>query len=177
MGRISQAAGNQFSPGLDPALIANIDNSLLEKEEEVTIEWAEEYQTYDVRGRKDLGKAPHPEDGSEPMGTIGLYALVPAALRNAGCQCHSGARAGEMVEAVLTDEVARPEGSFRLVHLDFQTPAGDRYELYARNALVKTTPYVERVPFAFNDPKGNWKVIAHDLMTGQVVEASFQSGV
>jgi hypothetical protein len=39
--------------------------------------------------------------------------------------------------------------------------------------MLQSSPYVERVPFAVNDPKGSWKVIAHDLATGQVVEFPF----
>jgi hypothetical protein len=80
------------------------------------------------------------------------------------------------VETILEDDGSAPTGSFRVVNLEFTTPSGDRYDPYARNVLVKTTPYVEHVPFAVNDPKGNWKVIAHDLMTGQVVESSFELG-
>ncbi len=87
-----------------------------------------------------------------------------------------GARAGDMVETVLADDGSAPAGSFRVVHLEFQKPSGELYDLYARNALVKTTPHTERVPFAVNDPKGSWKVVAHDLMTGQVIESSFELG-
>jgi len=77
-------------------------------------------------------------------------------------------------EVVLTGEGALPDGTFRVVHLEFRTPTGDSYELYARNVMLHSSPYVERVPFAVNDPKGNWKLSAHDLATGQVVEVPFE---
>jgi hypothetical protein len=35
-------------------------------------------------------------------------------------------------------------------------------------------PFLEGIPFAVNDPKGNWRLIAHDLMTGQVIESTFE---
>jgi uncharacterized circularly permuted ATP-grasp superfamily protein len=85
----------------------------------------------------------------------------------------SGAKAGDMLEITLEDASPLPEGTFRVVHLEFRTPSGKQYELYDRNALVKTTPHMERVPFAVNDPKGNWKMTAYDLMTGQIIETSF----
>ncbi|HEY5254292.1 MAG TPA: hypothetical protein VIJ53_06555, partial [Acidobacteriaceae bacterium] len=85
-----------------------------------------------------------------------------------------GARAGEIAEIVLTGEGSLPDGTFRVVHLEFRTPSGDAYELYGRNVMLQASPYVERIPFAVNDPKGNWKVIAHDLATGQVVEVPFE---
>src|SRR6185437_7378226 len=86
----------------------------------------------------------------------------------------SGARAGKMVEVVLADDGSFPEGAFRVVHLEFRTPSGELYDLYARNVLARTMPCSEQVPFAANDPKGNWKLTAHDLISGQVVESSFE---
>ena len=78
-----------------------------------------------------------------------------------------------MVEVILTDESPLPEGTVRTVHFEFRTPAGQVYELYSRNVLVHATPYVERIPFAVNDPKGHWHVTAHELMTGQIVDTPF----
>ncbi len=57
-----------------------IDNSLLEKEEAVTIEWTEVNQTYDVRGRKDLGKVRSLKASPESMGAAGLHSLFATAV-------------------------------------------------------------------------------------------------
>jgi|GEM_PF-4668152 len=45
--------------------------------------------------------------------------------------------------------------------------------IYMIAMCSRTLPHVEQVPFAVNDAKGQWKMTAHDLMTGQVVEVSF----
>ncbi|MEO6829811.1 MAG: beta-galactosidase trimerization domain-containing protein, partial [Acidobacteriaceae bacterium] len=171
-GSYPKLLADSSAPILDPALIANIDNSLLEKEAEVTIEWEGENQTYDVRGRKDLGRLRTVKAVLSPWEPL-VYTRAPQRLPSLKASVASGARGGDMVEITLTDDGALPEGAFRMVHLAFTTPAGSHYELYDRNALVKTMPHVERVPFAVNDPKGNWKMTAHDLATGQVVESSF----
>src|SRR6185437_13160222 len=172
-GAYPKLLANGSIPDLDPNLAGDIDNSLLEKDEEVTIEWAEEQQTYDVRGRKNLGKV-HTQktmlSAWEPL----VYTRASQPLPALKILVASGARAGEMVEIILADEGALPEDAFRVVHLEFKTPSGELYDLYARNVLARTFPYSERVPFAVNDPKGSWKVIAHDLITGQVVESSFE---
>jgi hypothetical protein len=162
------------APVIDPALIEDIDNSLLEEEAEVTIEWTEENQTYDVRGRKNLGKVRTQKTTLDPWSPL-VFTRSQQALPALRVDI-AGARAGEMVETILADDGTLPDGAFRVVHLEFKTPSGELYNLYARNVLVRTTPHVERVPFAVNDQKGNWKVIAHDLMTGQVVESSFELG-
>ena len=159
-------------PDIDPNLSEDIDNSLFEQEEEVTIQWTSPGQTYDVRGRKDLGQTSTVKTTLDPWSALVFtHSQQPwPALR---AEIH-GARAGEMVETVLTAEGSLPDDTFRVVHLEFRTPAGDSYDLYARNVLLQSSPYVERVPFAVNDPKGNWKLIAHDLATGQVVEVPFE---
>jgi hypothetical protein len=159
-------------PVIDPNLIGNIDNSLLEKEEEVTIQWTASGQTYNVRGRKDLGQTDTVKTTLDPWSAL-VFTRSHQALPALRVEIR-GARAGEMVETVLRGEGPLPDGMFRVVHLEFRTPAGDPYELYARNVLLQSSPYIERVPFAVNDPKGNWKAIAHDLATGQVLEVPFE---
>jgi hypothetical protein len=79
-----------------------------------------------------------------------------------------------MLEIELNDGGVLPDGTFRLVHLSFKNPSGQVYEAYSRNVLVRTTPCMERIAFAFNDAKGSWTLIAHDLMAAQVVESTFE---
>ncbi|MES2222633.1 MAG: hypothetical protein V4587_16910, partial [Acidobacteriota bacterium] len=159
-------------PDIDPNLSVNIDNSLLEKEEEVTIEWAASAQTYDVRARKDLGPTKTVKTTLDPWSAL-VFTRSQQPLPALKVEIR-GARAGAMAEVVLTGEGALPDGTSRVVRLDFRTPAGEAYELYARNVLLQSSPYIERIPFAVNDPKGSWKVSAHDLATGQVVVVPFE---
>jgi len=159
-------------PDIDPNLSVNIDNSLLEKEEEVTIEWTASGQTYDVRGRNDLGQTSTVKAKLDPWSAL-VFTRSQQALPALKAEVR-GARAGGMAEVVLTGEGALPDGTFRIVHLEFRTPTGESSELYARNVMLHSSPYVERIPFAVNDPKGSWKLTAHDLATGQVVEVPFE---
>jgi hypothetical protein len=164
------AAGS--APVIDPAIVADIDNSLLETEAEITLEWPVEKQTYDVRGRKDLGKVRTQKATLDPWNPL-VFTRSRQAISALRAEVAPGARAGDMVEVILTDESPLPEGTVRTVHFEFRTPAGQVYELYSRNVLVHATPYVERIPFAVNDPKGHWHVTAHELMTGQIVDTPF----
>jgi hypothetical protein len=171
-GAYPKLMSNSTVPDIDPNLSEDIDNSLLEKEEDVTIEWTSPAQTYDVRGRKDLGQTSTVKTKLDPWSAL-VYTRAPQPLAALRVEVR-GARAGEMAETVLTGEGPLPDGTFRVVRLEFRTPAGDSYDLYARNVMLHSSPYVERIPFAVNDPKGNWRVVAHDLGTGQVVEAPFE---
>jgi hypothetical protein len=157
---------------LDPKLIEDIDNSLLEKDAEITIEWPENRETYDVRDRKSLGKLQKQKATLhwwEPLVFTRSDNPLPALQVAVG----PGAKRGEMAEVKLTSSGPMPGGTFRIVHLEFTTPAGKPYDLYARNVRVQEASAVERIPLAVNDPKGKWKVSAHDLISGQVAETSF----
>ena len=165
-------AASGSAPVIDPALVEDIDNSLLEKEAEITLEWPTESQTYDVRGRKDLGKIRTLKTILDPWSPL-VFTRSPQPLPALHVAVASGARAGDMVEITLTDDSPVPEGTVRSVHFEFKTPSGNIYALYSRNVLVRAAPYTERIPFAVNDPKGRWHVTAHDLMTGQVADTPF----
>jgi hypothetical protein len=164
------AAGS--APVIDPAIVADIDNSLLETEAEITLEWPVEKQTYDVRGCNDLGKVRTQKATLDPWSPL-VFTRSPQAISALRAEVAPGARAGDMLEIRLTDDSPLPEGTVRTVHFEFKTPTGEVYELYSRNVLVRATPCVERIPFAVNDPKGHWHVTAHDLMTGQIVDTPF----
>ena len=91
-------------PDIDPNLSVNIDNSLLEKEEEVTIEWTASGQTYDVRARKDLGQTSTVKTKLDPWSAL-VFTRSQQPLPALKMEIR-GARAGEMAEVVLTGEGA-----------------------------------------------------------------------
>jgi hypothetical protein len=82
-------------------------------------------------------------------------------------------QAGTPLPITLTDESSLPEGTFRVVRLEFLTPAGQPYELYGRNVLLKSTPHTATVSLAHNDPPGRWLLKTRDVMTGHVLERAF----
>jgi hypothetical protein len=73
----------------------------------------------------------------------------------------------------LRNEAALPEGTFRVVRLEFVTPEGQTYDLYARNVHLESTAHQERFDLAYNDPLGRWQLNAYDLLTGRVVQTAF----
>jgi len=150
----------------------SVDNSSLEKESEVTIEWDAAAFTYDVRGRKDLGPTGVTKATLSPWEPL-IYTRAPRALPGLHLGIPANCTAGSTIELTLTADEAHPEGTARVVHLEFTRPTGELFEPYAKNVLVSTLPHVVRIPIAFNDPAGNWSVQAHDLLTGQVIQGSF----
>jgi hypothetical protein len=85
----------------------------------------------------------------------------------------SEVKPGSPLVITLGSEAPLPEGAIRVVRLEFLTPEGQLYPLYARNVRVESTPHLEHFNLAYNDPKGLWKLNAHDVMTGDATEATF----
>jgi hypothetical protein len=150
----------------------NIDNSYLEKEAQATITWPSALPTYDVRGKQDLGETAKVQLRLDPWSPL-VLTRAPKAVPELHVQAPEEVRAGEPLIVTLQSEAPPPEGSFRVVRLEFTTPAGERYDLYSRNARVESATHQERFDLAYNDPNGQWKVSAHDLITGRVAEATF----
>jgi hypothetical protein len=147
-----------------------IDNRFLEKEAHITVTWSAAQSTYDVRRKQDLGETAKIETTLDPWSPV-VITRAPQPVPQLGVDAE--VQAGASLAVTLTDKSSLPEGTFRVVRLEFITPQGSPYELYARNVVVKSTPHVEHFPLAYNDPAGQWQINAHDVMTGRVAQAMF----
>ena len=150
----------------------SIDNSLLEKQAEVSILWPAAMSTYDIRGKRDLGTTDKVQMTLEPWSPL-ILTRAPQPIPPLRVETPSEAKPGSLLVITLRSEAPLPEGAFRVVRLEFETPEGQPYELYARNVRVESTPHLEHLNLAYNDPKGLWKVNAYDLMTGGAEQATF----
>ena len=149
-----------------------IDNSLLETPAPVTISWPASLPTYDIRGKRDFGEVSQAQMVLDPWSPLVLTrALKP--LPPLSVEVPEQVRAGRPLTIELRAENPLPPGTFRIVRLELITPDGRPYDLYARNVRIEVTPHEERFALAYNDPKGQWQINAHDLVTGRSVKATF----
>ncbi|MGH9437390.1 MAG: hypothetical protein ACRD22_05705, partial [Terriglobia bacterium] len=155
-----------------PGWAGKIDNSFLETPANVTVSWASPMQTYDIRGRKDLGVVENCQAVLSPWEPL-VFTLASNAIPQLQLDAPASVGAGHPLRIVLHSASTLPGGAFRVVRLEFITPAGQSYSLYARNLLIKSTPHSEIIPLAHNELAGRWLVRAHDLMTGDVVEKPY----
>jgi len=155
-----------------PGWAGTIDNSVLEQDAEVTIQWGAARQCYDVRSRRDLGTIAACKTTLSPWEPL-VFTRSPQPVPKLRVEITPQAKAGATLEVTLTNETAVPDPAFRVVRLEFETPSGDRYELYARNLLLRSMPHEERIPLACNEPKGRWRAHIQDVATGQSQEVSF----
>lgn len=154
-----------------PGWAGSIDNSLLEKDAEVTIEWKGARHAYDMRGRKELGVIESHKATLSPWEPL-IFTLSTQPIPKLTIEVAPQLKAGAQLEIMLTSE-AIPAQSFRVVRLEVETPAGKSYELYERNLKLNGLPHRERIPLAHNDPKGCWRISIRDVMTGHSQQVSF----
>jgi hypothetical protein len=148
------------------------DNFALEKEAEVTIEWGSVSPTYDVRAKKELGSVDVCKATLNPFEPL-VFTRSPRPLPQLHLSIQSNCTAGSIAEINLSTAEPPLEGTVRVVHFEFINPSGQAYELYSRNVMMLGSSHTLRVPIAFNDLQGSWSVRGHDLMSGQILEASF----
>jgi hypothetical protein len=156
-----------------PGWAGTIDNSFLEKEADITIEWKTAKPTYDVRGRRELGTiATHKTTLSPWEPLVFTRSLQP--IPHLQVRTPPQIRTGGALELTFANETAFPDGAFRVVRLDLETPAGQPYGFYARNLFLRSATHTERIPLAFNDPQGRWRARILDVMTGHSQEFHFE---
>jgi hypothetical protein len=155
-----------------PGWAGTIDNSFLEKEAEVTIDWGAARQCYDVLSCRDLGTIASCKAILNPWEPL-VFTRSPQPVPKLRVEITPKAQAGAALEVTLKNETAFHAQTFRVVRLEFETPSAERYELCARNLLVRSAPHTERIPLACNDPKGRWRAHVQDVATGQSQQVSF----
>ena len=154
-----------------PGWAGTIDNSLLESDAQVTVEWKSARHAYDVRGRRDLGMVATHKATLSPWDPL-ILTLSTQPIPKLALEVSPEVKSGTQLEVMLTSEPLAAQ-TFRVVRLEIETPSGQRYELYHRNLLLNGSPHTERIPLAHNDPKGRWRVSIRDVMTGHSQQASF----
>lgn len=161
-----------FPTSKAPGWAGEIDNSYFEKPENVTISWANSLPTYDIRGGKDLGTTTNIHAVLDPWRPL-VFTRAASPLPQLQVELPAEVQAGAQLRVMLKDEAPLPQGTFRVVRLEFTTPQGQPYPLYARNLLLRSMPHSEVIPLAHNDPTGRWVLKVRDVMTGTAIEKPF----
>ncbi|MFA6716729.1 MAG: beta-galactosidase [Victivallaceae bacterium] len=124
--------------------------------------FSEKYYVYDVIKHKYVGFTDNVKVKLD-AGKAALWALFPEKvpdkltmkLEQAACQ-------GEKINIEI-----KTSSQFRhIVHLDVFGPDGKKLKYYCQDVELKNGTGYAVIPFALNDPKGNWRITACDTATG-----------
>ena len=150
----------------------DVDNTFLEKAAQVSLEWPSPLPTYDVRRRQDLGAIQTYKTTLDPWWPL-IFTRSPEPLPKLRLNTADKLPASRHLQVQLVNEGSLPAGTLRVVRLELDRPDGHPYELYSRNALLTSSSHVETIPLAHNDEKGEWRIRARDIATGQAIDSSF----
>lgn len=126
---------------------------------------------YDVRARRHLGVVQKLKLTLNPYEPI-VLAVTAQPLPAMQVNAPASAARGSLAEIAMfnTNSVA----AHHVYHVDVFSPSGERMLNYSGNAIGEQGRAVLRVPFAVNDPAGEWKLSVHDLLTGKIEERKLQ---
>ena len=121
-----------------------------------------EYYVYDVIKHKYVGFT-NKLKVKLGAGNAALWALFPEKVSGKlTMKMNQTACPGEKISV----EIKMPSSFRHVIHLDVFRPDGRKLKHYCQNLTLTNGTGNGVIPFALNDPKGNWRITAYDTATG-----------
>jgi hypothetical protein len=137
----------------------------------IVIRFEGEKETYDVRNGRCLGKVretPLPLMSFEAA----LFARLGYQVTGVSVSARSARRGGAVAFTIEVAATAPP--GRHVVKLDVLDPDRKRHPLYSRNVEVIGGKAEGVVHTALSDPRGTWRLVAREVVSGETDGASFR---
>jgi hypothetical protein len=121
----------------------------------------------DLKARKHLGETAQFATTLRPN-RAAFFALLPRAALSPELKLAAAARRGDIVSASLRIPNAAGQHAIRL---SARTPSGQPAEWFNQTLIVGDQPVHFALPFAGNDPAGDWQIQATDLYASPTTAA------
>jgi len=128
---------------------------------------------YDLRAGERVGDGPVGEwDTAVSRGEPRVFSLLPYEVTAVEVQAPAQAARGETASAQVTVRVSEGEPADHVVRMDVYAPGSDRpHRQYSQNLLVAGGAAASAdIPFALNDPRGQWRLVFRDVASGVSAE-------
>jgi hypothetical protein len=119
---------------------------------------------YNVREGKYLGYTDKISAVLNPYEPL-IYARLPYKLLKIDIKAKTG-KPGNILDINIYLLLNKGKSGRHVLHLDLISPDGKKYDYYSRNIICKGNKINVKIPMAFNDPTGKWKIIVKDIATG-----------
>lgn len=128
---------------------------------------------YDVRAGQHLGRTDAVKTVLPP-GETALYACLPYRVVSLDVSAPAQVAPGAVlpVKLALRADPAMPGD--HVVHVELLGPDGQSVWHYEQNALARAGRAEVRIPLALNDARGQWKVVARDVISGEKSSTEFR---
>lgn len=119
---------------------------------------------YDSRSGKFFGKTGEIQD-SLCRGEPKAYALLPYEVTGLQISGKKNVVPGEAAKFQVAIQT-KGKADTHVIHLALRGPDGKERPWYAQNVVARKGSAQAVVPFAYNDPEGEWTLVARDAATG-----------
>ncbi len=160
---IGAMRGHSVWSGGKPILID--ESSTFDAVTTVRFTWPEPRHAYNVRTRDYYGKTTSAELDL-PSFHGRLLALLPYRPTAVQATLPSAATAGQRLEIPVQLMVDAGLPGEHVLYMQVHAPSGARRPLYCQTRIAPEGRTTFTLPFAFNDPPGEWRVAIRDVMTG-----------
>jgi len=142
---------------------------------QATIAFPRVSQFYDVRGKRHLGRVSSVQAEITP-GVPLLYAMLPYTVDGLGLRAGRASYApGDAAKLGLSLRTsAGALAGAHVIRVEVAGPDGQVRRHYAQNVLTRSPEATAVVPFAYNDPAGQWSVTARDVVSGRAAKLSLR---
>jgi len=147
-------------------------NERFEKSRTVRLKLPREMQAYDVRASKTLGALKEISVTLDPYEPA-IFALSPEPLPALRLAAPERIARGSTTE-IGVSFASSTAASIHVLHVEVSDPAGKVVPHYSGNLLAPNGRAAHRLPVAHNDPAGRWRIVVHDLLSGQSQTATVE---
>jgi len=135
------------------------------RDDEATFTWSGRSHAYDVRRGAYLG---HKESVTIDLPPFRgrLLCLLPYRVRGVDLSGPRSARPGRRITVAAEVTASGRKPGEHVIHFEVTSPTGARRPLYCRTRTAAHGRAELTIPFAHNDPPGQWTIRARDVMTG-----------
>ncbi len=142
-------------------------------EQQVRVTLPEPAIVYDLRAGERIGEGRVSEwDATVSRGQPRVFSLLPYEVTAVEVQAPDQAYRGETAYVLLAVRVSEGRPGDHVVRMDVHAPGEDRpHRQYSRNVFVGgDVGYRTDIPFALNDPRGEWRLVFRDVASGVTAE-------
>ena len=131
----------------------------------LTVRFGQSGHLYDVRGKKYLGEGDMIKTEIAPA-VAKLFAIMPYKVERVDLKVAGSYHCGKTAEIPVMVKASVKDVGNHVLRIEVIGPDKQARECYAQNLRVMQGAGVIRVPFALNDPSGQWEISATDVVSG-----------
>lgn len=161
--------GNGNANGASSAIILGVLPDKQAAAQEINIHFKSAGHLYDIRNSRYIGRGEKFQVSVEPL-VPGIYALLPDVIKGMSAKAAPAIKRGGAVDIRFSVEGGESLRLKSVANIYVYNPAGEKVDVYSDNAMIINNKGSYRFNTALNDPKGKWKIVVRETISGKQTE-------